>query len=241
MSNARFDVVFLSYDEPTANANFARLCEFAPQAKRVHGINGLGNAHRKAAEISETDYLFVVDADNWILNGFTFDPPEPELSGKYLWCSRNAVNGAVWRNGAIKLIRREDVLALTSFDVDFFLSIPGELKPINMVVSETRFNSSPFLAWRGGFRECAKLAAGSVRSTRVQEILNIWQTVGADKPYGDWCIRGSRLGAAFGKANAGTAALNLINDIGWLKKEFSNCLERVGQRENVIDMTNQST
>ena len=192
MSNARLDVVFLSYDEPTANEHFARLRTFAPHAKRVHGVKGLGNAHRKAAEISDTDYLFVVDADNWILNGFKFDPPEPELSGKYLWCSRNAVNGAIWRNGAIKLIRRADVLALTSFDVDFFLTIPGKIRLVDWVATETRFNSSPFMAWRAGFRECAKMAAGSVRSTRIQEMLQLWQTVGADKPFGDWCIRGSR-------------------------------------------------
>jgi hypothetical protein len=240
MSNPRFDVIFLSYDEPTANENFARLREFAPHAKRVHGVSGLGNAHRKAAEISETDYLFVIDADNWILNGFAFDPPEPELSGKYLWCSQNAVNGAIWRNGAIKLIRRDDVLSMDSFAVDFFLSIPGGIKLVDVVASETRFNSSPFMAWRAGFRECAKLAAGAVRSERVEEILNIWQTVGADKPHGDWCIRGSRLGAAFGKANARTPSLRQINDIGWLKNEFSKCLESVSQDDNVIDMTSKS-
>jgi hypothetical protein len=182
--------------------------------------------------------LFVVDADNWILNGFQFDPPEPELSGKYLWCSRNAVNGAIWRNGAIKLIRRADVLALTSFDVDFFLTIPGKIRLVDWVATETRFNSSPFMAWRAGFRECAKMAAGSVRSTRIQEMLQLWQTVGADKPFGDWCIRGSRLGAAFGKANAGTTALRQINDMGWLKQEFAKCVERVRQRENLIDLSN---
>jgi hypothetical protein len=238
MSDARLDVVFLSYDEPTANENFARLRAFAPHAKRVHGVKGLGHAHRRAAEIADTDYLFVVDADNWILNGFTFDPPEPELSGKYLWCSRNAVNGAIWRNGAIKLIRKDDVLALTSFNVDFFLSIPGKIRLLDVVATETRFNSSPFMAWRAGFRECTKMAAGSVKSTRIEEMLQLWQSVGANKPFGDWCIRGSRLGAAFGKANAGTPALRLINDMGWLKKEFSNCVERVKQRANVIDMSN---
>jgi hypothetical protein len=240
MANARFDVIFLSYDEPTANENFARLRAFAPHARRVHGIKGIGHAHRKAAELSDTEYFFVVDADNWILDGFSFDPPEVELNGRYLWCSRNAVNGAIWRNGAIKLLRRGDVLALESFQVDFFLSIEGRIGLLDVVASETRFNSSPFLAWRGGFRECAKLAAGSVRSKRVQEILGVWQTVGADKPYGDWCILGSRLGAAFGKANAGTPALGLINDLGWLKTEFSHCLESVRERENLIDLTNGS-
>ena len=129
---------------------------------------------------------------------------------------------------------------MESFAVDFFLSIKDGIRLVDVVASETRFNSSPFLAWRGGFRECTKLAAGLVRSSRAQEILDIWQSVGADKPYGDWCILGSRLGAAFGKANAGTSSLRLINDIGWLKNEFSNCLESIGQSENSIDMTDYS-
>lgn len=231
------DVVFLSYDEPSANANFARLRQFAPHAKRVHGVEGIGNAHRKAAEIAETDYLFVVDADNWILNGFSFEFPEPELTGKYLWFSRNAVNGAIWRNGAIKLLPRDDVLAVAGSAVDFFLSIRGAIRLVNVVASETRFNISPFLAWRAGFRECAKLAAGSTKSSRAREMLETWQTIGHDKPHGDWCIRGSRMGAAFGKANAGTPALRLINDLAWLKQEFSNCLQSLGEGENAIDMT----
>lgn len=240
MSNARLDVIFLSYDEPSANENFARLREFAPHAKRLHGIKDIGNAHRRAAEISDTDYLFVVDADNWILNGFSFELPEPELMGKYLWYSRNAVNGAIWRNGAIKLLPRDDVLSVEPSSVDFFLSIKGQIRLVDVVGSETRFNSSPFLAWRGGFRECAKLAAGSTKSNRADEMLDVWQNIGSDKLYGDWCILGSRMGAAFGKANAGTSSLRMINDLAWLKNQFSKCLDAVGQEENLIDMRSQS-
>jgi hypothetical protein len=240
MPNMPIDVIFLSYDEPNANENFARLREFAPHAKRVHGIEGIGNAHRKAAEVSGTDYLFVVDADNWILDGFKFEFPESELAGKHLWYSRNAVNGTIWRNGAIKLLNRDDILSVEKSAVDFFLSIKGEVKSVDIVCSETRFNSSPFLAWRGGFRECTKLAGGSTKSERAHEILEIWQNTGADKLHGNWCILGSKMGAAFGKANAGTASLRMINDMAWLRNEFSRCLEEVSQDENLLDMRNYS-
>jgi hypothetical protein len=233
-----FDVIFLSYDEPNANQNFARLREFAPRAKRVHGVKGIGNALRKAAEISDTDYLFVVDADNWILDGFRFEFPESELLGKHLWYSRNAVNGSIWRNGAIKLLGRSDILSVKEAPVDFFFSMKGKVSSVDVIASETRFNCSPFLAWRCGFRECTKLAGGLTRSTIVQEMLGIWQNVGADKLNGDWCILGSRMGAAFGEANARTPSLRLINDMNWLKSEFLNCLDSVNQNENLIDMRN---
>ena len=44
------DVIFLSYNEPFADANFEHLLQFAPHAKRVSGVKGILNAHKAAAE-----------------------------------------------------------------------------------------------------------------------------------------------------------------------------------------------
>jgi len=222
-------VIFISYDEPNADQNFARLLGFAPTAKRVHGVHGIVNAHHKAAQIADSDYFFVVDGDNWISDGFRFDRPEIELSGKYLWPSRNAVNGLVWGNGGIKLLKKEDLLSVQDDSVDFFVRMNGALKVLNIIASETRFNSSPLLAWRCGFRECAKMAAGLFKTKNMDKVLEIWQNIGADKLNGNWCMLGSRLGAAYGKANAGSSSLRLINDMDWLGTEFLNC------RESVVD------
>ena len=49
------DFVFLSVDEPNAEKNFADLKRKVPWAKRVHGVKGFDTAHKKAAEISDTD------------------------------------------------------------------------------------------------------------------------------------------------------------------------------------------
>src|SRR4051794_26982122 len=106
------DVIFVSYDEPNADQNFARLLQFAPNAKRVHGVKGVVNALHQAARISASEYFFVVDGDNWVLDQFRFEAPEPDLSGKYLWLARNAVNGIIWGNGGIKLISRASILAI---------------------------------------------------------------------------------------------------------------------------------
>ena len=66
------DVIFLSYDEPTADENFELLQLFAPHAKRVHGVDGILNAHKECAKASSTNYFYVVDADAVIDELFTF-------------------------------------------------------------------------------------------------------------------------------------------------------------------------
>jgi hypothetical protein len=53
----------------------------------------------------------------------------------------------------------------------------------------------------------------------------VWCTVGADKPFGEWAIKGANAGRNFGKANLDNQAnLTLINDYEWLKIEFSKLL-----------------
>ena len=46
------DFVFLSYDEPNAEKNFADLKRKVPWAKRVHGVYGFDAAHKACAELS---------------------------------------------------------------------------------------------------------------------------------------------------------------------------------------------
>jgi curved DNA-binding protein CbpA len=58
------DIIFLSYDEPNAEKNYADLCNKVPWAKRVHGVKGSDAAHKACAALSETEYFVTVDADN---------------------------------------------------------------------------------------------------------------------------------------------------------------------------------
>ncbi len=216
-----FDVCFVSYDEPNADENFERLLLFAPQAKRIHGIKGIANAYAKAAQLSDAPHLFFVDADNWIFDGFDFKLPEGMPPDVCLWKAKNAVNGIMWFNGAIKLLSRQSLLSINPKAVDFFLSLNGTHKIVNRVASETRFNASPFQSWRTGFRECAKLAGGLIRHPQVDELLRTWTTLGSETLNGTWCILGARQGAEFGKENFRSPLLGHINDMDWLSSEFS--------------------
>ena len=45
------DIIFLSYDEPNAEKNYADLCSKVAWAKRVHGVEGSDAAHKACAAI----------------------------------------------------------------------------------------------------------------------------------------------------------------------------------------------
>ncbi len=65
-----YDVIYLSYDEPNAEKNYADLLTKVPWAKRVHGVEGSDAAHKACAELSETDRFITVDGDNRIRDNF---------------------------------------------------------------------------------------------------------------------------------------------------------------------------
>jgi len=221
VDSAGADVVFLSYQEPNAEENFARLRFFAPHAKRVRDIEGIYNAYQEAARIAETPSFFLVDGDNWIVDGFDFLLPRNVKSADiYFWRARNAVNGLELMNGSVKLLSRNVVATMEKDAVDFSAAMKGTRVVINRVASETRFNATPFLAWRCGFRECAKFLGGLVDNPNVPNIVRVWQTVGEKAPNGRWCMLGARMGAAFGEKSRGTDALKAINDMAWLEQEF---------------------
>ena len=67
---AELDIIYLSYDEPNAEKNYADLLTKVPWAKRVHGVEGSDAAHKACAELSETDRFVTVDGDNTIRQDF---------------------------------------------------------------------------------------------------------------------------------------------------------------------------
>lgn len=215
------DVVFVTYQEPNAEEHFARLLAFAPRAKRVRDVEGMYNAYQQAARIAETPFFFLVDGDSWILDGFAFSAPiDASRAEVWMWLAKNAVNGLQHLNGSVKLVSREAMLSMNPAALDYSASIRGRRRVIEEVASETRFNASPFLAWRAGFRECAKLAGGLVNHPSVPRLLQVWQTVGKYKPNGTWCMLGAKMGAAYGEKWRGTDAMRAINDMAWQRTEF---------------------
>ncbi len=220
----KFDIVFLSYDEPLAEEHWKRLKKRFPYAQRVHGVKGILKAHKKCAKLARTDYFFVVDGDAYILDSLSFHDVPSQLSKDffYMWSSRNAINDLTYSNGGVKLLPKNIFEGVKDYGLDMFVTLPH--KNMAKVASLSRFNASPFYSWRAGFRECVQLASEHSkkikRQTRIY-LLNIWCNKGASRPFGEWCVKGSRAGRRYGMENIGNEkAIKLMNDFDWLKMRF---------------------
>jgi hypothetical protein len=224
-----FDVFMIKFDEPNAGAHWARLRAVAPHAILIEGICGIRAVHAQCAERASTPHFFVVDADSWILDGFSFQVDFCARNDQVaVWRAKNPVNGLVYGNGGIKLFPRNAFRHETKLMIDLATSLTCQYRKVPVVASEHRFNLTPFLAWRSAFRECVKLASRSLPGSQesVARRLATWCSVANTERYSTWCLRGARDGRKYGTENINDPEnLILINDYSWLKNLF---LKRYG-------------
>lgn len=224
-----YDIVFISYHEPDAEQNFDDLFSYynqkgvfgADRVKRVKDVQGIHNAHVQAANLATTNYFFVVDGDAQITPNFNFDYYTTEKDIVHIWQSINPVNELVYGYGGVKLLPTMLTRKMDTTTVDMTTSISDTVKVMNEVSNITRFDTDPFSTWRSAFRECAKLASGTIKRHNKQETLarlETWMTEG-DGEYGEYAIRGARAGMEFGISNS--MDLALINNFKWLEDKFN--------------------
>jgi hypothetical protein len=210
------DIVFLSYDEPNAEKNYADLLAKVPWAKRVHGVKGSDAAHKACAKLSETEYFVTVDADNIIDPKFLEVEIDLDAMGLtpdhvFSWCGQVHVNGLMYGNGGLKMWTRKFVNGMRTHEN----SDPDDKKGIvefcfddkyyqfNENYSESFTNATPFQAWRAGFREGVKMSLD--QGAKVSDLkavwwqnyhrLLIWCSVGTDVENGFYSMLGAREGA----------------------------------------------
>ena len=219
-----YDIIFISYNEPNADENFARLKERFPLAKRVHGIKGIHQAHIAAAKKAFTKMFWVVDADAQVLDSFKFDYTPDDFEGVYVWRSINPINDLEYGYGGIKLLPKKLTMNLDIVNPDMTTSISKHFYPMTEVSNITAFNTDPFSTWRSAFRECVKLSSKVIDgqiSKDTEDRLYAWYTNGSERPFGEYAIKGALAGNKYGQENAGNIpALTLINDFDWLKSQF---------------------
>jgi hypothetical protein len=242
-----YDKVFLSYFEPLAETNYNLLKKKYHSLKRVNGILGLINALSFVVDIVTTDFFYLIDADNQVLESFEFNyNPYIHKRNTYFWKAKNNVNGLEYGYGGIKLYNTKELRKLIieirnnvneiTAKSDFFhflwlgdYPFTKDFKLIKEVASITVFNTSEFDSWKGGFRECCKLSSFSdllgLNQSQKEEAkirLDTWCTIGKDKDYGEWVINGAKDGVEYGKLNKGNILeLIKINDFNWLKQYFT--------------------
>ena len=240
------DIIFLSYDEPNAEKNYADLCGKVPWAKRVHGVKGSDAAHKACAALSETEYFVTVDADNIIDPKFLeveIDIEKLKLTPNHVfsWCGKVHVNGLMYGNGGLKLWTRKFVNEMKTHEnsnpeytkglVEFCFD--DKYYQFNENYSESFTNATPFQAWRAGFREGVKMSLD--QGAKVKDLktiwwqnydrLLIWSNVGADVENGEWSMYGAREGAYL--TNCTDWDYANVRDFEWLTNEWETKYSKI--------------
>jgi hypothetical protein len=212
------DIVYLSYDEPNADANWAHLESICPRAQRIHGVKGSDAAHKACADITSGTHMITIDGDNRIDPAFleqswTFDSSWDVESSVLSFSAENVINGLAYGNGGIKIWPRSVVQAMQTHEavdgagaasVDFCWHLDYVLMP--GIWSRAVINHTPHQAWRAGFREGVKMALvnGELIKQPAQwrrsmarvnlDRLIVWLQVGMDQHNAAWAILGARQG-----------------------------------------------
>lgn len=208
---ADIDCVFISYDEPNAERNWANLLDKCFWAQRVHGVKGSDECHKAAANLSATDWFITVDADNIVdPEFFNLEIDVPDNTQAMSWPGLNIVNGLRYGNGSLKMWRKDFVLNMRTHEaadaangqVDFCWE--DGYRPMADSYSKTYINASPYQAWRAGFREGVKMSlvdgvlpdnpnVGKLFWHNVHR-LKIWMSIGSHVEQGMWAMLGARHG-----------------------------------------------
>ena len=229
-----YDVVFISYNEPNADENYEKLKLKRPDAKRVHGVKGIHNAHIAAAKLVTTDMFWVVDADAGILKKFNFEIPyiphynrnekDIFLDTVHVWRSINPVNGLIYGYGGVKLLPRNLTLDVDTSTTDMTTSISTNFKLMPKISNSTMFNIDEFSTWRSAFRECVKLSSKTIDrlyDEETEERLMTWCAIGINQPFGAYSVGGAKAGKRYGELNIAKKEMLLkINDFDWLEEQF---------------------
>lgn len=236
-----FDIVYISFDEPNAEQNYADLIDKCPWAKRSHGVFGSDAAHKAAAQLADTDRFITVDADNIVDPDFfnvEIDMSRIRDNDVISWAGKNEVNGLVYGNGGIKCWPKDVVMNMRTHEaapegdkraqVDFCWNI--NYVQMNNIYCQVMNNGSPLQAWRAGFREGVKmgLADGDVVAPENLHKLHdknfkrllTWMSVGEDVVNGLWAIYGARLGCHMTNITRDDWDWKNVRDFRWLTKFF---------------------
>jgi hypothetical protein len=210
------DVVFISYDEPDAEANWAILKAQCPRAQRVHGVAGMELALEAAADLSSTPWYYAVFAKTKLHERFDFSfvPDYMQQPKHYIFNCHNTTNGLEYGHMGVVLYNCNGVKQtnqINDFGLDYTMSFPHESIPILSCYGD--FATTPYHTWRTAFRETAKLAYFESQAPTVEGAyrLNRWLNQ-AQGNHAEWCLHGARDGHEFFKTTQG--------DLTKLKQSF---------------------
>ena len=215
------DIVFLSYDEPSAEKYWNALKEKFPRAKRVKGVKGRTLSYHTAAKMSDTDYFFAVFPTIELHEDFKFDfqPDRMKHPCHYIFHCKNPVNGLEYGHRAVILYNKQMVLQTLHPGLDFTLSKKHTVVPL--LCGTSHFNQTPEISWRVAFREVIKLC--EMKPTVESKFrLKKWCELGKGA-YAPLVQRGALDAKEYYEQNKNDKSkLMLSYELDWLKEKFNS-------------------
>lgn len=223
------DIAYISYDEPEAGKNYETLCELTKNLPnrvfRIHGVQGMENALKAAAEESSTPWVYNVFAKTELDSNFQFDfvPDYMQSTKHYIFYCKNASNDLVYGHMGVIMYHCNTVINAPPYEelgLDYTVSFPVEVVP--KISCHGRFATSPYHAWRTAFRETSKLAYFNNKEPGIeqQHRLQTWTTK-AHGDHAEWVINGANDGVEFFEESGGDLQyLQQAFRWEWLRKRF---------------------
>lgn len=214
------DIFFIQYDEPRATEHFAALSERFMFAKRIRSVQGIHQAHIKAARLSTTENFYVVDADAVVYESFDFEytPEEWDKHYTHVWYADNPVNGNCYGYGGIKLFNKSVIASHDPTSVDFTTASGNGMKVIETPTCVTKFDQSPLLTFRSVVREVVKLSRVMQQNEIAAQRYEKWLTTTPNTEFVDAYLKGLAVAAQL--ISDPTFSPALINDYTKLTELF---------------------
>lgn len=220
------DIFFISFQESNAEINWQRLIEFHPQAKRIHGVQGIDRVHVLCDSLATTDRFWTVDGDNWLLQPLEYN--DVIKNDLLMFMAQDPILDIPTPLGAVKLWTKNKIINPNLDRADFTLNATANKKLIDTVYSVTAYNTTPYDAWRAAFRHSVKLDSVIFRSRpnakNIDQYLQQWasmQTLDNGSNNAHWCYQGYLDAIEYVKEyDNNLIELNKINNYAWLHSYF---------------------
>lgn len=223
------DIVFISYDEPSAEKRYKKLKAKFPRAKWCKGVQGQTMAYFKAAMMSDTPYFFAVFPKNDLVDefDFTYQPDRLRNACHYIFDCYIPTIDLRYGWGGVILYNKDLVLKTPRPGLDFTMSQAHHSVPILSAISNC--NETPLLAYRSSLREVIKLLQMKP-TVESQYRLKKWLQLGKGEN-AEWLHRGALDGKVhYEKYKDDFDKLMYSYDYEWIKKQFKSLY-----REQTLD------
>lgn len=217
------NIIFISYDEVNADDNWKNLKNNYPYAKRVHGVKGLTQALKTAAQRSTTEYFYAVFGKTEIVDSFKFNynPDYLKSPCNYVFYSYNPILEYSYGHDGVVMYDRNWLLELDDWDLDITMTHSVTTVPIISCIN--RLDISPWSAWRTAFREAYKLSYYLDKRYTVEDDyhLHLWLTKD-NTENGRFSKLGANQGREYYIKNS-NKDYN-VNDWSWLESLFNQTM-----------------